>query len=140
MCARRRPRSEGGSAGLELAIAAVFMITAVLFVIGLARLAATGHKVEAIAADGARAASLERNTSQSAAAAQTAVDQALTAQGITCADVQVSTDVSNYEPGGTVRVEVECTAQLGDVAMAGFPGAKVFTASAVVPIETYRAG
>jgi hypothetical protein len=33
---------------------------------------------------------------------------------------------------------VSCKTQLSDVALAGFPGSKTFTATSTVPIETYR--
>ena len=58
--------------------------------------------------------------------------------GVSCTDLDVDVDLSDYQPGGQVRVTVSCTAQLADVALAGFPGAAIFTATSTVPIETYR--
>jgi Flp pilus assembly protein TadG len=129
---------ERGGAAVQLAASLVIFVVAILFVAGLARMSTARHKVEGMAADAARAASLERNPAQSGAAAEAAVDRALVDRGMSCSSVSVSTDVSAYEPGGTVSVQVTCVADLGDVAMAGFPGSRTFTADAIVPIETYR--
>ena len=135
---RRKRREERGSASVELVLMAPVLIVILLFVVGLARIANAKQQVEAIAADGARAASLERNTSLSASAARDAVARELGERGMSCSSLDVDVDVSDYRPGGSVEVTVSCTAALGDVALSGLPGSKRYTASAVVPIETYR--
>jgi Flp pilus assembly protein TadG len=96
------------------------------------------QQVAAAAADSARAASLERVTSRSSEAARAAAHASLGRAGITCTGLKVRVDLSGYQPGGRVTTTVECTADLSDLAMAGFPGHKTFTATATVPIETYR--
>ncbi len=80
------------------------------------------------------------NTSQSAAAARAAAERSLGEAGISCAGLDVTVDISAYQPGGQVQVTVSCTAQLDDVALSGLPGSEEFTASSTVPIETFRAG
>lgn len=114
------------------------LIAVLLFVVGLARIANAKQQVEAVAADGARAASLERNTALSASAAQDAITWELGERGMSCSSLQVDVDVSDYRPGGSVQVTVSCTAALGDVALSGLPGHKRYTATAAVPIETHR--
>ncbi len=134
-----KARDEYGTAALELVLIAPVLLVVMLFVIGLGRMAHARQEVESVAADAARAASLERNTAQSAAAARTAAQTSLGDAGLACTQLSVSVDISNYRPGGQVEVTVSCTAQLGDVALSGLGGSKVFTASSIVPIETHRA-
>lgn len=132
-------REQRGVAALEFVLITPVLITILLFVVGLGRMAHASQKVEAVASSAARAASLERNTELSRTAARTAAEQELGELGVSCTNLQVSTDLSSYQPGGQVTVTVSCTTDLSDVALAGFPGAKVYTATAVVPIETWRA-
>lgn len=133
-----RRRDQRGSAALELTLLAPVLMVILLFVVGLGRMAHARQEVEAVAADAARAASLERNTAMSARAARDAADRSLGDAGVSCAGLSVSVDLSSYEPGGSVTVTVSCRANLSDVAMAGFPGSRTFTATSRVPIETYR--
>lgn len=136
---RTRPREERGTAALEMVVLAPVLIVVLLFVVGLGRMAHADQQVQSVAADAARAASLERNTSASAAAARQAAESSLGEAGVSCTNLDVSVNLSSYQPGGQVSVTVKCTADLGAVAMAGFPGSKVFTASSTVPIEKWRA-
>ena len=137
--ARRRRRDERGTAAVELVLLAPALVVILLFVVGLARMAHASQQVESVAADAARAASLERNTGSAGSVAQQAARSSLDKAGLSCAPMSVNAHVGSYQPGGSVRVTVSCTAQLRDVAMAGFPGTRQFTATSVVPIETYRA-
>ena len=132
-------RDDRGTAAVEMVLIVPVLICAFLFVVGLGRMAHARQQVEGVAADAARAASLERNTDRSAAAARAMAVQALGSAGLSCQGLTLDVDVSNYRPGGTVRVTVRCTANLGDVALSGLPGHRVFSANATVPIETYRA-
>lgn len=137
----RRPRAhrdEHGTAALELTLLAPLLLVILLFVVGLGRMAHARQQIESVAADSARAASLERNTSLSAQAAKTAATASLGDAGVSCTNLDVDVDLSSYQPGGRVTVTVSCTTKLSDVAMAGFPGSRTFTATSSVPIETYR--
>jgi Flp pilus assembly protein TadG len=136
--ARRRSRDERGTAAIEFVLMAPVLMVIFLFVIGLGRMAHARQQLESVAADSARAASLERNTYQSADAAKTAAQQSLGEAGVSCTDLNVEVDLSSYKPGGKVTVTVSCKTNLSDVGMAGFPGTKTFTATSTVPIETYR--
>lgn len=132
-------RRENGSVAVELVLVAPVMLVVLLLVVGLGRMAHARQDVDGAAADAARAASLERNTYLSEAAARDTATATLAGRGISCQGLQVTADVSAYEPGGSVAVTVTCTAGLADVALSGLPGHKTFTATAVVPIEQYRA-
>lgn len=133
-----QPRDEKGITAVEFVLITPVLIIALLFTVGVARLAHARHQVESAAADAARAASLERNTSVAAERGRAIAAMSIGRRGLSCSDLQVNVDVSAYEPGGVVRATVTCRAQLSDVAMAGFPGGRTFTATAAVPIETFR--
>lgn len=139
MTARRGRRCERGAAAIELVLMAPVLLAVLLLVVGLGRMAQARQQIESVAADSARAASLERNTALSAAAARTAAQRSLGDGGLSCTGLQVHVDISDYQPGGQIQVTVSCTAQLRDVALSGLPGTRVFTATSTVPIETYRA-
>lgn len=131
-------REERGTAAIELVLVAPVLIVVLLFVVGLGRMAHARQQIESVAADAARAASLERTTSQSAAAAKAAATTSLGEAGVSCTGLNVDVDLSSYQPGGQVVVTVNCTTQLADVALAGFPGSKTLSATSSVPIEIYR--
>lgn len=139
---RARPlrRDERGTSALELTLIAPLLLVVLLFVVGLGRMAHARQQIEAVAADSARAASLERNTSQSAHAAELAAARSLGEAGVSCTNLDVNVDLASYQPGGRVTVTVSCKTKLSDVTLGGFPGSRVFTATSVVPIETYRGG
>lgn len=133
-----KTRQEEGTAAVEFVLIVPVLVCAFLLVVGLGRMAHARQQVESVAADAARAASLERNTSQSTAVARSTAIAALGDRGLSCQNLDLNVDISDYRPGGTVRVQVSCTTSLGDVALSGLPGQRVFTANAVVPIESYR--
>jgi Flp pilus assembly protein TadG len=135
---RRRRRGERGTAAIELTLMAPVLMVILLFVVGLGRMAHARQQIESVAADSARAASLERNTSKSEAAAKTAAEQSLGDAGVSCTNLNVEVNLSSYQPGGRVTVTVSCQTKLSDVTMAGFPGSRTFTATSSVPIENFR--
>lgn len=131
-------RHEDGTAAVELVFVAPILLVVLLLVVGLGRMAYARQQVEGVAADAARAASLERNTALSAAAGRDMARASLGRAGLSCQALDVDVDISDYRPGGSVNVRVRCTASLGDVALSGLPGQRVFTADASVPIENWR--
>lgn len=135
----RRAHDVRGTAAIELVLVAPIFMLILLFVVGLGRMAHARQQIESVAADSARAASLERVSSRSTDAARTAAEQSLGDSGVSCTDLTVDVDLSHYEPGGRIDVTVTCRAVLSDVALAGFPGSRTFRAHSSVPIETYRA-
>jgi Flp pilus assembly protein TadG len=133
-----RARAEHGVTAVEFVLITPILVVVLLFVVGLGRMAHARHQVESMAADAARAASLERNTALAGDRGRQMATRSMGASGLSCAAVHVSVDVSSYRPGGVVTATVTCTAALSDVALAGLPGRRTFTATSTVPIETYR--
>lgn len=136
--ARSRRRGERGTAAIEMTLLAPVLMVILLFVVGLGRMAHARQEIESVAADSARAASLERNTALSTTAAEKAARTSLGTAGLSCQSLSVDVDLSSYRPGGRVTVTVSCKASLADLSLAGFPGSRTFRATSSVPIETYR--
>ena len=132
-------RDDRGVTAVEFVIITPVLIVALLLMVGVARMAHARQQVESLAADAARAASLERNTSTSAAQGRAVAQQSAGSLGLSCSPLVVDVDVSSYEPGGVVRATVTCRARFNDLGLVGFPRSRVFTAEAIVPIENHRA-
>lgn len=129
---------ERGVSAVEFVLITPVLIVALLFTVGLGRMAHARHQVESLAPDAARAASLERNTALSASRGKQMAEQSAGTLGLSCSPLDVHVDITSYEPGGMVTAKVTCRVDLSDVAMSGLPGSRTFTATSVVPIETYR--
>lgn len=125
-----------GSIAVELVILTPLLLVLLMFVVGLGRIAHASGEVDGAAADAARSASLLRTP----AAAQEAGEHAARAHldGSSCRSLDVEIDTTRLRPGGMVIARVRCTASLAGLGLAGFPGARTFTATASVPIDTYR--
>ena len=91
----RRQRGERGTAAIELVLVAPVLIVIMLFVVGLGRMAHARQQIDAVAADSARAASLERNTAQSANAARVAAEASLGDAGVSCTELDVHVDLDS---------------------------------------------
>ena len=145
--ATRRPakvpaRSGGGcdrgTIAVELVLLTPLLLALLVFIVGLGRLAeARGHVVGA-ARDAARAASQQRTPAAATAAAQQAAAADLAGAGLSCTRLTVRTDTRGFTPGGAVRVNVGCTADLRDLLGVGQPAHKTLTSTAAAPVETYR--
>ncbi|HEY8479733.1 MAG TPA: hypothetical protein VIL71_07875, partial [Spirillospora sp.] len=49
----------------------------------------------------------------------------------------VTTDVSDWRPGGRVGVTITCDVDLGDLSFIGLPGTKRLQGHAIAPIDTF---
>jgi len=62
----------------------------------------------------------------------------LTAAGVACQDLQLTTDTRGFAPSGVVSVEVSCTADLSDLFLLAVPASRVLNATSREVIDTYR--
>lgn len=132
-------RDDRGSATVELTVLTpVLIVLLVLVAVVVHRGVEARIRLDDVAHQSARAASLERSRSGAAVEARAAADAALVAAGISCRDHEIRTDTSEMRPGGTVRVTVSCTVDLGDALLLGVPGGRRLTATALEPIDTWR--
>ncbi|SEP53402.1 TadE/TadG family type IV pilus assembly protein [Amycolatopsis saalfeldensis] len=136
LCVLRR--DERGSAAAELTLLTPLLILLLLFVVLCGRLADTKLRINDVAHQAARAATLARTPSQATANAQTTASAALASAGITCQSLTVSTDTQGLKPGSTVTVTVSCSVGLGDLTMLGVPGSRTFESSFSSPVDVWR--
>lgn len=140
--ARRRIRTlhrdERGSAAAELTLLTPLLIVLLLFVVFCGRLADTKLRINDVAHQAARAATLARSPSQATSNAQATASAALASAGITCQSLSVSTDTQGLKPGSTVTVTVSCSVGLGDLTSLGVPGSRTFESSFSSPVDVWR--
>lgn len=117
---------------------ATVLVGFIVTVVGAGRFVDAGSQVDDAAYAAARAASLEQGLEAGQVAGRDAAQSALTDRGRACTRLSVSFAGTEFRSSGHVTVHVTCHANLSDVVGFGLPGAKDFTATAVVPIEQYR--
>lgn len=131
-------RDERGSAAAELTLLTPLLIVLLLFVVFCGRLADTKLRINDVAHQAARAATLARSPSQATSNAQATASAALASAGITCQSLSVSTDTQGLKPGSTVTVTVSCSVGLGDLTSLGVPGSRTFESSFSSPVDVWR--
>lgn len=128
-----------GSAGVEASLAVTALLATGMFVIGGLRITNTSGDVQAAARAAARAAAGEYSPSAAASAASQVAAGALAERGMACADLGVDVQ-GDLSAGSVVIVTVSCTVELGDVVLAGFPGATTVNGEAVEYVDVARGG
>jgi Flp pilus assembly protein TadG len=140
--ARPRPRRPGsrdrGSAAAELVLVTPLLIVLLLLAVAAGRLVTGRLDVDSAAQQAARAASQAGTPGQASAQAAQAAQAALAGQPVTCDPALVTTDTSQFAPGGEVTVQVTCTVRLSDLSLLHVPGSETVTATATAPVDTYR--
>lgn len=134
-------RDERGSAAIE----AVVVGPAVVLLIGLVvlggRIALAHQAVQNVAADVARAASLERSTSDARTAASTGLEASLR-QHLPCVTHDLQLDLAGFrQPPGTpaaVSATVSCRISVSDLILPGMPGVLTVQSTMTSAIDTYR--
>ena len=134
----RRRRDESGSVTAELVLLTPLLILLLLFVVALGRLASARLEVDGAAAQAARAASIAQSPASATAMAQQTATAALSSDHVTCAQLSVDTDTSQFNPGGSVAVTVTCTVNLGDLTGLRLPASESISSQATSVIDTYR--
>lgn len=128
-----------GSAGVEAAVAVTALLATGMFVIGGLRITNTNGDVQAAARAAARAAAAEYSTNGAASAASRVAAGAMADRGQACSELGVAVQ-GDLSAGSVVIVTVTCTVQLGDVVLAGFPGATTVSGEAVEYVDVARGG
>ncbi|SER91891.1 hypothetical protein SAMN04487818_10661 [Actinokineospora terrae] len=123
----------------EITIAAPLLIMLLVFVgVVVHRGVDARLRVDDAAHQAARAASLERTPAAAVTAARTTAFTALSAAGVMCRSLVVTTSTSGMRPGGTVAVTVSCLVDFSDALLLGVPDRQL-EATAVEPIDLWRA-
>ncbi len=137
---RRVVSSDRGSIAVETAVVAPAFVFLLLLVVFAGRVSHLDAAVQRSASEASRAASLEGSPE---AAEQAAIDAAmanLDSTAVPCTDLAITTDTSDFVPGGSVAVEVRCDASMSDVALLGVPGTRTFVATSTEIVDRYRGG
>jgi Flp pilus assembly protein TadG len=129
---------ETGSVTAELVLLTPLLILLLLFVVGLGRLSGARLDVDGAAAQAARAASIARDPTTATAMAQQTATAALGSDHVTCAQLIVNTDTSQFIPGGSVAVTVTCSVSLSDLTGLRLPASEQISDRFVAVIDQYR--
>jgi Flp pilus assembly protein TadG len=131
-------REEEGQAIAELVIVTPVLLLVIVLMISLGRIVSAQGDVESAARAGVQAAVVQDNPSDAQAQAVAAVASTLGTAGLTCPSPHVTTNTSDFTPGGSVSVTVTCVTSLADVSIPGVPGTKTLSATSFAPIDPYR--
>ena len=133
-------RDESGSVAAEVAIAVPVLVALVVFAGVLVYRGVDARlRLNDVAHEAARAASLTRTPAAAQAAAQQTATASLSAAGVGCTDPSVAADTSDFLPGGIVTVIVSCRLDLSDAAaLLAVGGKRTLTATASSPLDVYR--
>ena len=133
-------RDQRGSAALELVLVTPLLLVLLMFIVGLGRLASSRGEVDGAARDAARAASIARTPAAAVEEARAAAAATLADRSVTCGQLDVAVDTSDFRPGGSVSVTVACNVRLSDLTGTGFGSSRVLHGEAIAVIDTYRSG
>lgn len=142
----RQVKSDRGSAApaLELVLITPAIVLIVLVGVAAGRTATGQFRVQQAAAAGARAASTQHTPTEAEVEARTVVTASLHDQGIDCETNTVTVDAAGMQsPPGVpahVTVTVDCTVAWSDLAIPGWPGNHIVTATAASPLDPDREG
>jgi Flp pilus assembly protein TadG len=135
-------RDERGSAAIEATIGVPAFALFVGLIIFGGRTATTHEALQTAAAAGARSASIARDAQTARSDARQAALASVANQKISCSDVNVTVNTTDFnkQPGvpGLVDVTVSCRLNLSDLAVPGVPGSRVMRATMSSPIDTWR--
>ena len=137
---RLAARTDGGSAAVELALGAPIVLFALVLVSLAWRLTTANGDVRRASGEAARAASLARTPAGAVAAGRETAQATLAGRGVTCGQLTVDVDISDFRPGGTVTAVVSCRVHTRDLTLLRFGPDRTITATAVEIIDLRRGG
>jgi Flp pilus assembly protein TadG len=123
---------------VELVVLAPLLVLFMLITVSFGRVERARQEVVAAARAGAEAASVMPSAGQAGIVASKAALPSIVDQQFTCHPFEVSTDTSNFRPGGSVAVSVSCSVNLSNLLVPGFPGSVSISASRSAPVDPYR--
>jgi hypothetical protein len=113
------------------------LVALAVFIVFCGRAASAAIDVRAIAAAAARAAADAPSAALAPQAASRAAAGMAAATKWTCT---AATDTTQFRRGGTVAVSVSCVIALQDLGITGLQDTKTVGATAIQPVDTFRAG
>jgi Flp pilus assembly protein TadG len=139
MTPRARPLAgERGSASIELVLLTPVLLILLLLVVAGGRLTGARGAVDAAARDAARAGTIARSPGDARRDAVAAAEARLDEGSVSCRNLTVDVDSSDFRAGGSVAVTVTCSVDLGDLTLLRVPGTQDISAHAVEPVDAFR--
>lgn len=136
----RRCRGERGSAASELVVLVPMAVLIVGFIILVGRLSTTSQDVTSASRDAARAASVRQFPGAASADGTAAAAATLAGRNVSCQNLAVDIDTSQFQPGGQVTATVTCIVGLDDVVGLGIPGTRTITSTSTAVVDRWRGG
>lgn len=130
-------RDRGEANALGLVLIAPVAIALALLILWIGRKVDTDAQVQAASSAAAQAAARQRNPAAAVAAAQSTARLMLTDVAECPGGPLVSTDASQFRPGGEITVVVACSPMRSDLNV-GDLGSATFTASSTASVDAYR--
>jgi Flp pilus assembly protein TadG len=131
-------RADDGTVAAEITLLTPLLVMLLVFVaVVIHRGVDARIRIEDVAHQAARAASIERTPAAATTAAHTTAANALSAAGLTCRSLTVNTAAGDLRPGDTITVTVSCQVDLGDALILAVPDQRL-SANAAEPIDTWR--
>ena len=134
----RQQHREHGSVSVELVLITPLLLVLVLVVVYTGRLVHVRLQLESAASQAARAASLTRDQTSATQAATDTARATLDELAISCASLDVATDVSAHRPGGQVTVRLVCAVGQDHLAGLPVPAQRTITAEATSAVDRWR--
>jgi Flp pilus assembly protein TadG len=131
-------RTDHGSVASEITLVTPFLVMLlVLVAVVIHRGVDARIRIDDVAHQAARAASLERTSAAASTAAESVAVDALSSAGVTCHGLTVATATDGLSAGSTVHVTVSCTLDFGDALILGIPNRRL-SATATEPVDIWR--
>jgi len=132
---------ERGSGSVEAAIVVPALGAFIVLLIFAGRVSIAHQSLQSAAAEGARAASMERTGDAAVQRAQDVVTATLANQGLQCTSTSVEVDADGFAARvgtlASVTVTVTCHVDLTDL-MVPLPGTRTIMAAVTSPIDQWR--
>lgn len=130
--------ADRGSASVEIVLATPVLVSLMLLAVAGGRLASARGEVDTAARDSARAASLARSSAVAERDGRAAAEATLADRHVTCRDLTVAIDLTDFQPGGTVTSTVTCAVELRDLTGLGLPGTRMVSSHFVAAVDRFR--
>ena len=134
----RVPRSERGSAPLELVLLAIPVLSVMMLIVFVGRVARADGTLDGVAHYAALRSAQARSAGDADAAAQDAAAADLAVSGLPCEATNVEVDTGDFRSGGTVQVTVTCQLRLSDLGPLPIPGNRLVTSRSVAAVDVFR--
>lgn len=130
--------AERGSVTAEAVVATPLLIMLLVFLAVVVHRGVDARlRLDDVAHQAARAATLQRSTTAAVTVARDTASAALAQAGLVCRGV-TTTISGTLAPASAVTVRVRCTVDFGQAILLGVPGRKTLESAASEVVDTYR--